>query len=116
MINKIIKQNYNSVIKLLLLSIILNFTIVLSMLLQNIMFYKANFAPVNMTQVVNINQNEEKRINVNNCSKNALQSLPGIGENKANSIIKHRPYKDIYELRNVIGETTFNKLKDMVET
>lgn len=116
MINKIIKQNYNSVIKLLLLSIISNFILIFLMLTQNIMFYKANFSPVNVTQVVNVNQQNEKRININNCSKKALESLPGIGENKSNSIIKHRPYKDIYELKNVIGETAFSKLKDMVET
>lgn len=116
MINKIIKQNYNSVIKLLLMSIVFNFIVVVSMVIQNVMFYKANFAQVNVTQTVNINTGREEKININTGSKRALESLPGIGENKADSIIENRPYSDIYELRDIVGEVSFGKLKNMIET
>lgn len=116
MINKIIKQNYNSVIKLLLVCIVFNCLLLVSMMLQNFMFYKANFASINVTQTVNVNTEEKEKININDCSKQALESLPGIGENKANQIIENRPYSDIYQLKSIIGETSFGKLKETIKT
>lgn len=116
MLNKLIKQNYNSVIKLFIVSIVINFILVILMFLQNAMYYKANFGSVNVTQTVNVNTDEKEKININDCSKQALESLPGIGENKANEIIENRPYSDIYQLRSVIGATSFNKLKETIKT
>lgn len=84
----------------------------------NIMFYKANFYNNNYqtnAQIVNIdNKPNIDKININDCSCEALDSLDGIGEVKANKIIENRPYKDIYEIRKFIGETTFNNIKDYI--
>jgi competence protein ComEA len=64
----------------------------------------------------NINVKEVEKININTCSKEALESLPGIGETLASRIIKNRPYIDIYELLKVdgLGEKTLEQIKESV--
>ncbi len=67
-----------------------------------------------------INGNESKLININTSSKEALKTLPGIGDVTADNIIKYREenngFKNIEELQNVrrIGNVTFDKIKDYI--
>ncbi len=42
-------------------------------------------------------------VNLNNCSEKDLQKIIHIGEVRAKKIISRRPFKDIYELSNVLG-------------
>lgn len=110
--------NVNLVVKLVFFLCIINILGMFMLATLNIMFYKANFYNNNYqtnAQIVNIdNKPNTDKININDCSCEALDSLDGIGEFKANKIIENRPYKDIYEIRKFIGETTFNNIKDYI--
>ncbi len=59
-------------------------------------------------------------VNINTANAYELQSLPGIGETRANDIIEYRTnngsFNTIEELMNVsgIGEATFTKIKDRI--
>lgn len=66
-------------------------------------------------------ENEDKRIvNINSADKSELMTLPGIGESKAEDIIRYREesggFKSIEDLMNVNGikEGIFQKLKDKI--
>lgn len=114
--NKYRKVNYNFLVIVVIGILIFSMFTTGLLVIQNIMYYKTNFAGVNqtVTQTVNIDNNQKEdleKININDCSEEALDSLPGIGKTKSSDIIKGRPYKDIYELKKVIGDITFNKIK-----
>lgn len=58
-------------------------------------------------------------ISLNQASKEELMKLPGIGESKADEIIRYRketPFKNIEEIKNIkgIGDAVFEKLKDQI--
>lgn len=67
------------------------------------------------------NENSTAKININNCSKEALISLPGIGEVTAEKILKYRKenkFNQIEDIKNVsgIGEKKFEAIKDLIAT
>lgn len=68
------------------------------------------------------NNPESKLININTASKEELQTISGIGETKANSIIKYREengnFKTIEDLKNVdgIGDTLYETIKIYITT
>lgn len=70
------------------------------------------------TQIINFNNlnNEQDKININTCSREALISLPNIKDKLADRIISGRPYKDIWELDKIdgIGTNTILAIEDRV--
>ena len=63
---------------------------------------------------------DRERININTAGPEDLQSLPGIGQVRAEAIIAYReangPFLSISDLTLVkgIGESTINRIKDMI--
>jgi competence protein ComEA len=60
------------------------------------------------------------KININDASKEELESLTGIGESKAESIIEYRnnnKFESIEDIKNVngIGDSLYEKIKDNIE-
>lgn len=53
-------------------------------------------------------------ININRASLEDLQKIVHIGPKRAQKIINRRPYKDIYELSNVLG-LGGKRMKDILE-
>ena len=60
------------------------------------------------------NQNSQGKVSINYGSATDLDSLPGIGEKRASSIIDNRPYGSIEELllRKIIPQSVFEDIKN----
>jgi len=64
---------------------------------------------------------ENALISINNGTKEELMSLPGIGESKAENIIKYREehgnFENIEDIKNVsgIGDSAYSKIKDLIK-
>ena len=111
------KYNYNSVNRLLIGVIISQTILIFLIVLFIFMFYRVNFYNNNyQTQVVNIdNSPKYDKIDINTCSYEALDSLEGIGSVRANKIIAARPHKDIYQVKKIVGDRTFDKIKNKIK-
>ena len=118
--------------KIILIVLVMVLIIALASLFYlSIIFVQDKYDKIEQRQEVNIsigsktNENLPK-INLNTATKEQLMTLEGVGEDKANGIIAYKEqngkFKTIYELlditdennRKVIGETTFNNIKDKV--
>ena len=82
-----------------------------------------NDACINKSSGKNADSKEDisdGKININSASKEELLNVKGIGETKADAIIKYRTekgfFKDISEIKNIsgIGDSTFEKIKDFI--
>lgn len=82
----------------------------------------SNDACINDNSNTNTNSinNSNEKININRATIDELQSLTGIGESKAKSIIEYREtngnFKNIEDIMNVsgIGESAYSKIKDNI--
>ncbi len=80
----------------------------------------STIVPNNPTETSNDNDNKNNIININTATKEELVTLSGIGESKAEAIIKYREengnYKNIEDIKNVsgIGDALFAKIKDNI--
>jgi competence ComEA-like helix-hairpin-helix protein len=57
------------------------------------------------------------RVNINTATQEELESIPGIGEARANQIIARRPYKSVEQLLDIsgIGPRSLESLKPFVK-
>ena len=71
-----------------------------------------------------LNQNSSNsadgKVNINTATKEELESIPNIGESKANKIIEYREnneFSSIEDIKNVngIGDSLYEKIKDYIE-
>jgi competence protein ComEA len=73
-----------------------------------------------MELIIDNRYESAQKIDINRAEAWLLEALPGIGENRANSIIQYRmengSFKNINELLKVdgIGHDTFDNLKDLI--
>lgn len=90
-----------------------------------------NDSCITENDIVNTNKpNEEKEgskddknelVSINRGTKEELMTLPGIGESKADNIIKYREengeFKNLEEIKNVsgIGDAAYSKIKDYIK-
>lgn len=79
-----------------------------------------NASSSNISSADNTSSNNNTLININTADKNALESLPSVGEKTAERIIQYREkngqFKSIEDLKNVsgIGDKKYEQIKDMI--
>ena len=72
------------------------------------------------TQTTNKEELKDTKVNINTATKEELLTVTGIGESKANAIIKYREdngeFKQIEDIKNVtgIGDSLFEKIKEYI--
>ncbi|WP_238899381.1 helix-hairpin-helix domain-containing protein [Clostridium sp. YIM B02500] len=96
--------------------------IVLSILIMVIAFL-LGFSVARSVSNININAitigdstTQHKKIDLNTADKAELMSKKGIGDKKADLIIKNRPYKSIWDLSNIdgISESFIQEIKEEI--
>lgn len=83
---------------------------------------KKEIVSIDKNNKAEISTNEEinSKVNINTATKEELQTLSGVGESKAEAIIKYReekgPFEKIEDIKNVsgIGESAFEKIKENI--
>ena len=74
-----------------------------------------------MIEEVEMETKQDGKVNINKASKEELMTLPGIGEAKAESIIKYREehgkFKSIEEIKEISGikDGLYEKIKDFIK-
>ena len=69
---------------------------------------------------ISIDSKSDGKININRATKEELMTLPGVGESRADSIIKYREqqgaFQSIEDIMQVSGikEALFEKIKDLI--
>lgn len=77
--------------------------------------------PIINNDITSNSSESDNIININTANESELRNIPGVGEVKANAIIKYREnnggFKNIDEIKNVdgIGEKTFEKIKEFIK-
>jgi DNA uptake protein ComE-like DNA-binding protein len=77
-----------------------------------------SFAPLlgHAAQTTQIAQAKAAQVDINRASADELKKLKGIGDARAEAIIKARPYKRKDELvqRNIIPQSVYDQIKDQI--
>lgn len=77
------------------------------------------YVPIVGEEIPSVSE-EEGKVNINKASKEELMTLPGVGESRAESIIKYREdvgaFQNIEDIMQVSGikEGLFEKIKDLI--
>ena len=74
---------------------------------------------VQADEVTQVNESSSNKININTADKDTLKTLPGIGDTRAEEIIRYREtnkFSKPEDLQNIsgIGSKTYEKLKDLI--
>ena len=75
----------------------------------------------NTSNINNLTKSNNSKININTATKEQLDTLPGIGVSTAEKIIQYRKekgkFKNKEDIKNVngIGESKYEKIKDLIE-
>jgi competence protein ComEA len=78
--------------------------------------FKEHMLSENGEEEQKTNQNKESLISINSAESKSLETLPGIGEKRAEDIISNRPYSSINELisKEVLTQNQFDSIKELI--
>jgi len=97
---------------------IIIFVLIISLFTSLFLLIHSRDSPTNMNiNTITIGSSQDYRIDINHASREALESLPGIGSVLADRIIKGRPFDDVWELNRIkgIGQKTIEGLEGKID-